>query len=277
MKSWLRILIVFLSVWTISRSAVLLLPGDPAEFLVHESLVRIDVPELRARMQLDRPAWSRILSAPGGRSLTRNESSTALVARATTQSLLLTALTLAFALPATFFLLFLRFSGARARTLSSIFALVLGSTPLILSGSLLLRYFSFPNPLLPAIALSLHLTAFWQRALSRQLDRRLPFSSMQGGRARGFTESRVFLRDLLAPALGSFIAYFGTQIGVLLNGSLLIEVLFQWNGLGSLIAESVLSRDYPVLDAAILAAALLTLFCQQLGYSFQKWWDPEIS
>jgi peptide/nickel transport system permease protein len=199
------------------------------------------------------------------------------VTRAATKSLLLTALTLALALPATFFLLYLRFSGARAGTLSSVFVLLLGSTPLILSGSLLLRFFSFPNPLLPALALSLHLTAFWHRALSRQLDRRLPLSSVQGGRARGFTASRVFLRDLLAPSLGSFIAYFGTQIGVLLNGSLLIEVLFQWNGLGSLIAESVLSRDYPVLDAAILAAALLTLFCQQLGYSIQKWWDPEIS
>jgi peptide/nickel transport system permease protein len=61
-----------------------------------------------------------------------------------------------------------------------------------------------------------------------------------------------------------------------LNGSLLVEVLFQWNGLGSLLAESVLSRDYPLIELGIMVAAFFSLIAQQMGYAAQQWWDPTI-
>jgi peptide/nickel transport system permease protein len=152
----------------------------------------------------------------------------------------------------------------------------LASAPVYVSGPLLLWLIPLPNPFLPALVLALHLTAVWYRALSVRLKQILPTSSVAGARALGFVEFHVFLRNLLAPALGSFLVFFGSQLGTLLNGSLLVEVLFQWNGIGSLLAESVLSRDYPLIEVAIMVAAFFSLTAQQLGYAAQEWWDPTL-
>ena len=92
----------------------------------------------------------------------------------------------------------------------------------------------------------------------------------------GFQEFRVFLLGALAPNLGGFMAYFGTQIGNLLNGSLIVETVFQWNGMGSLIATAVLSRDYPLIEASLACVTLITLITQQIGYQLQAWWDPKV-
>ena len=276
MKHALRPLLVFALVWCVSRSAVYLLPGDPAEYLVHEALVEVSPAGLREKMDLDRGPLERILSIPGGRSLVRDEPAGALLARAAVRSAILTLLTLAISIPLTFAGLFINFSSGPFRRLPSFAAFVLASVPVLALGPLLLRILPLANPLMPALVLALHLTAFWHRTLSKQLARALPLSSVPGARALGFAEWRVFHRNLLAPSLGGFLAFFGTQLGILLNGSLLVETLFQWHGLGSLLADSVLSRDYPIIELSILLIALLTLVAQQLGYALQRRWDPRI-
>jgi peptide/nickel transport system permease protein len=287
MKRGLRPLLVFALVWCVSRTAVYLLPGDPAEYLVHEALVEISPSSLREKMDLDRRPLERLLTVPGGRSLVRNEPARTLLARAALRSAILTLLTLAISIPLVFAGLFTGFGAGPLRDFPARATFVLASVPVLVLGPLLLRSLplanplllrSLPlaNPLLPALVLALHLTALWHRALSKQLSRALPSSSVPGARALGFQEWRVFHRSLLAPSLGGFLAFFGTQLGVLLNGSLLVETLFQWHGLGSLLADSVLSRDYPVIELSILLIALLTLLAQELGYALQRLWDPRI-
>ena len=277
MKGLLRILLVFSLVWIIARSAVFLLPGDPAEFLVHESLVQLDTPELREKMDLDRPALERIFSLPRNRSLIRNEKASQLLIRAWSRTLVLAALALLIALPATFIFLFLRFQGGLRGRFSEASTLILASVPLLIAGPILLRYVPLSNPLLPALTLSLYLVPFWSRTLSRKLDARLPMSSVEGSRALGFPELNIFTRDLIAPALGGFLAFFGSQLGYLLNGSILVETAFQWNGVGSLLGEAVLSRDFPVIEMTLITSALITLITQQVGYALQTWWDPRIT
>jgi peptide/nickel transport system permease protein len=276
MKSGLRILLVFLLVWVIARSAIYFLPGDPAEFLVHESLVKIEPQALREKMDLDRPAVQRIFSLPQNQSLIKNESTLTLLKRAWGRTLILALVSLALALPLTFGLLFLNFQRGSKRAFSNLLTLVLASIPILVLGPILLRTLPFPNPLLPGIVLALYLTAFWYRTLSKRLESQLPGSSVAGARALGFSELKTFTRNLLAPSLGGFIAFFGTQLGFLLNGSLLVETIFQWNGIGSLLADAVLSRDYPIIEVGMMTAALLTLLAQQAGYAFQTWWDPRI-
>jgi glutathione transport system permease protein len=276
MKSAWRILIVLVLVWCIARTAVYLLPGDPAEFLVHESLVQMDPSMLRQKMNLDLSPAERLLSLPRNQSLTRPETAFFLIRNATLKTLILAFLSVVFALPMTFFLLFRQFTRNGRAALPGWLALVLASAPVYVTGPLLLWFLPLPNPLLPAFVLALHLTSVWYRALSARLGRILPVSSVSGARALGFSEPRVFLRNLLAPALGTFMVFFGSQLGTLLNGSLLVEVLFQWNGLGNLLAESVLSRDYPLIELGIMVAAFLSLTSQQLGYAAQEWWDPTV-
>ncbi len=276
MKTPLRILLVFSLVWSLSRSAIYFLPGDPADFLVHESLVQVTPEDLRSKMDLDRGIIHRVFSLPKNESLIQKQSTTTLVGRAFFKSVTLTLLTLAFSLPATLGLLYLHFQSGRRRSLSHAISIFIASTPLFVAGPLLLRCFQFPNPILPALTLSLYLTGFWYRSLSKKLDALLPESSVPGARALGFPEFQVFSRNLLAPALGSFLAYFGTQLGILFNGSLIVETIFQWNGLGSLLAESVLSRDYPVIEVCLLVVTLLTLLSQQIGYWLQSLWEPRL-
>jgi peptide/nickel transport system permease protein len=277
MKSWLRLPLIFALVWCVSRSALYFLPGDPAEFLVHESLVEISPSDLRQKMELGVSPLKRIFSFPKSHSLVRNESAITLLGRASRRSLILTLLTLSLSLPLTFLSLFITFQKRAGSVLIHTGILILASTPVFIAGPLFLRIAPLSNPILPAIVLALHLTAFWHRTLSKQLERELPLSSVAGARALGFPEVTVFRKNLLAPSLGKFIAFFGTQLGILLNGSLLVEVLFQWHGVGSLLAESVLSRDYPVIEITLMAVALITLVTQQLGYFLQNKWDPRVT
>jgi len=276
MKNLYRIAVVFLLVWTASRTAVYLLPGDPAEFLVHDSLVQLEPSELRKKMDLDRPLIERIFSLPQNESLVLKEKTSTLVLRASIHTFILSLLSLLFALPSTLGLLYLHFLRGWKRRASEFSTQMITSVPVIVLGPLLLRNSSIPNPWLPAIALSVSMTAFWYRALSRKLEAMIPTSSVTGARALGYPEFRVFYRNLLAPGFGSFVAYFGTQLGILFNGSLLVETIFQWNGLGSLMTNSVLSRDYPVIELCLMIAAILTLVSQQLGYELQKAWEPKL-
>jgi ABC-type dipeptide/oligopeptide/nickel transport system permease component len=75
----LRITLVLSLVWFVSRTAIYLLPGDPAEFLVHESLVQTTPEELRAKMDLHRTGLDRVFSWPSTQSLIKKETSTELV------------------------------------------------------------------------------------------------------------------------------------------------------------------------------------------------------
>lgn len=276
MKSACRILLVFVLVWCIARTAIFMLPGDPAEFLIHDSLVQIDPSLLRQKMDLDGSPWSRLLSLPESQSLIRSENAVFLVKNALIHTGILGALSVVFAIPVTFLLLFLDFRRSGGSRLSECVSVVLASAPVFVTGPILLWLLPVPNPTLPALVLALHLTAVWYRALSVRIRQLLPLSSVPGARALGFGELRVFSKNLLAPALGTFLVFFGSQLGTLLNGSLLVEVLFQWNGLGYLLAEAVLSRDYPLIEIGIMTAAFLSLGTQQLGYAAQRWWDPTL-
>jgi ABC-type dipeptide/oligopeptide/nickel transport system permease component len=280
----LRIVLVFSLVWTLSRTAIYLLPGDPAEFLVHESLVNTTPEILRAKMDLHRTGLRRVFSWPSTRSLIKNEASTEMVSTALRNSLLLALLALLLTVAFTLSLLYFSFQNERFRILALHLTALFASIPVFVAGPLLLLIFSvwlkiippFKNPILPALTLAIYLSGFWFRALQNRIDHFLPDSPVQGARARGLSERVVFLKYLLAPVAGGFAAYFGTQIGILLNGSLLVEVVFQWPGIGSLLADSVLSRDYPVIEFALLAVTLITLCSQQLGYSLQKQWEPKL-
>jgi peptide/nickel transport system permease protein len=276
MKSFGRILLVFLLVWCAARTAVFLLPGDPVDFLVHDSLVQVDPALLRSRMDLDGSPWSRLFSLPRNQSLIRSETAAVLMKSAVLHTGVLGLLSVLLAIPLTFLLLFLDFRRNGESTISAWASITLASAPVFVTGPILLWLLPIPNPILPALVLALHLTAVWHRALSARIRQLLPSSSVPGARALGFGEIRVFYKNLLAPALGTFLVFFGSQVGTLLNGSLLVEILFHWNGLGNLIAESVLSRDYPLIEIGIMVAAFFSLLAQQLGYAAQKWWDPTV-
>ncbi len=284
MKVIIRMILVFSLVWIVSRTAIYMLPGDPAEFLVHESLVQATPETLRAKMNLDQSPIKRVFSFPGGNSLVKKESSLELVQKALSKSFILTLLSLFLSVFFTGSALYASFLNPKAKQWLTHFFGISASVPLFIIGPVLILTFCVylkllppvQSPILPAFALSLNLSSFWFRTLNQKLETYLNQSAVTGARARGLNEETVFFKYLFAPILGSFLAYLGTQIGVLLNGSLLVELIFQWNGLGSLLADSVLSRDYPVIELCILVVTFISLCSQQTGYLLQELWEPKL-
>jgi peptide/nickel transport system permease protein len=113
---------------------------------------------------------------------------------------------------------------------------------------------------LPAITLStvtIAATMRYQRAAMLEVLR-LPY--IVTARAKGLPESRVTGRHAWRNALFPVITIFGLWLPILVTGSVFVEEVFAWPGLGSLAAGAATARDYPLLmGASLLAAALVVL------------------
>jgi peptide/nickel transport system permease protein len=128
--------------------------------------------------------------------------------------------------------------------------------------------------LLPALVLALSLSGFWARLIRSRVRETLHHGSALCARARGLPQWKILLKYGFAPCAGPIAAYLGTQLGSLLGGLFVIEVIFGWPGLGALFVDSVLKRDYPVVEAALFASALIALLGNGLGDWMQDRVDP---
>lgn len=80
-------------------------------------------------------------------------------------------------------------------------------------------------------------------------------------RAKGASEPRVMIRHVLRNALLPVVTLGGLQLGQLAGGALVTEIVFAWPGLGGLMYDALLQRDYPVLLGLLaVVAALVVLF-----------------
>ncbi len=79
---------------------------------------------------------------------------------------------------------------------------------------------------------------------------------MRTARAKGVSETRVVLKHGLRNAMIPVVTMMGLQFGFLLGGSIVVEKVFNWPGLGRLLVDSVEMRDYPVIQAEVLLFSL---------------------
>ena len=79
---------------------------------------------------------------------------------------------------------------------------------------------------------------------------------MRTARAKGLTERAVVLKHCLRNALIPVVTMMGLQFGFLLGGSIVVETVFNWPGLGRLLVDAVDMRDYPVIQALVLLFSL---------------------
>ena len=76
-------------------------------------------------------------------------------------------------------------------------------------------------------------------------------------RAKGLSERSVLLSHAMRNAWPPILTIIGLQMGSLFSGAILTETIFSWPGMGQLIVDRVLARDYPVVQGVVLVAALL--------------------
>jgi len=95
-------------------------------------------------------------------------------------------------------------------------------------------------------------------------------------RAKGLSEEDVKYRHALRNALLPIITIFGLLIPSLIGGSVIIESIFAWPGIGQLSYQSVLSRDYPTIMTLNSIAAVLVLLGNLIADLLYAWVDPRI-
>ena len=95
-------------------------------------------------------------------------------------------------------------------------------------------------------------------------------------RARGLSEGRILLRHVLRNALLPVITIVGLQLGALLSGAIVTEVVFAWPGLGTLLIQAIQSRDYPVVQGCMLLIATSYVVINLLTDLAYAWADPRI-
>jgi peptide/nickel transport system permease protein len=130
---------------------------------------------------------------------------------------------------------------------------------------------------LPVAVLALGALAGAQRTLRASLLDALQAPHVESARARGLPERRVVRRHALRSALNPLVTLFGIRLAELLSGAALVEVVFQYPGMGRLVLEATIGRDLFVVTGAVLLGALVLVAANLLADLALAWLDPRTS
>jgi peptide/nickel transport system permease protein len=112
----------------------------------------------------------------------------------------------------------------------------------------------FDSLIMPAVVLAVLPTAIVSRLLRSSLLEVFGEDYMRTARSKGLSGTTVIVRHALRNAGIPVITYLGTVLGYLLEGVIIVEFIFAWPGLGSLMYEAISQRDYPMIQAMVLLA-----------------------
>lgn len=113
--------------------------------------------------------------------------------------------------------------------------------------------------ILPALVLGVASAASFARFTRGSMVEALSQDYVRTARAKGLPESRVVWRHAFRNALGVLITLAGLSAPLLLGGAVVVETVFAWPGMGSLMVESIFARDYPVVLAINFVGACLVI------------------
>ncbi|MDU4961750.1 MAG: ABC transporter permease subunit [Sporomusaceae bacterium] len=128
---------------------------------------------------------------------------------------------------------------------------------------------------LPAITLSMVYIATYIRLLRNTMIQNKQENYVLYARARGLS-SRTINRHILKNSLHSSLTAFGMSIPKLIAGTVVIENIFAWPGIGRLCVSAIFNRDYPVIQAYVLLMAVLFVVCNFLVDLFSAALDPRV-
>jgi len=274
----LGILPVLLLISLLVFGFVHLLPGDPARLVAGQDATERDIMAVRAALGLDRPLWEQYVTYVGnvlqgdfGVSLKTRRPVSEEIGERFFPTLWLTIISMVWA---TLFGLVIGVSSAvrrgRWQDHGGMLVAVSGiSLPSFWLGLLLIDWFSvrlgwlptsgygtFSHFILPSITLGVGVAAVMARFTRSSFIEIAREDYIRTARAKGAFESLVVWKHILRNALIPIITMVGLQFGFLLGGSIVVETVFAWPGLGRLLVDSVSFRDYPVIQAEILLFSL---------------------
>ncbi len=135
---------------------------------------------------------------------------------------------------------------------------------------------SLKGLLLPALALAIPMASRFLRQFRAELLEQLGKSYVGGAFSRGVKARYVLFRDVLHNASISILTIVGLSVGTLFGGSVVIETIFRWPGLGKMVMDAITARDYPVIQAFVLFAAVVYVGVNLLTDIAYHWIDPRV-
>ena len=278
-------LVVMLIVSSTVFAIIRLAPGDPATVMLGDLATQADVDRLRNSLGLDKPLiqqfgifLGKIATGDLGRSIVFNRPVLSIIGDRAELTLVLTflSISLAIAIGVPIGILSATKRGTladQALTTGSMFA---ASLPSFWIGLTLMTFFSvdlrwFPvagyGPpdatfferlhylVLPAIALGVPSSALIMRFTRNGMLEVLSEDYIRTARAKGMPMSVVVWKHALKNALNQILTVVGLTVAILLGGAIVTESVFALPGVGRLVVQSVLNRDYPVIQGTLLVVS----------------------
>jgi ABC-type dipeptide/oligopeptide/nickel transport system permease component len=303
----LGLVLVWLGVTILVFSIMHLAPGDPAMIILGPKATAESLARLRHELGLDQPLpvqylrWlGNVLQGDFGRSLQlKRDVSELLWTRFRATALLATAATViavAIGLTAGVVSATRQYSvWDRAAMLLALlgFCLPVFWLGLILQIGLAYRLPVFPvsgmnapgqsgfldtlhHLVLPAVTLGIGPAAVIARMTRSSVLEVIRQDFVRTARAKGLAERVVILRHVLRNALIPVLTIVGLQVGYLFGGAVLVEMVFSWPGLGLLMVNGILARDFPVVQGAVLIVATTYVLVNLLVDVLYTLVDPRV-
>jgi len=135
---------------------------------------------------------------------------------------------------------------------------------------------SWAGIVLPAVTIAVLQVALLSRMVRREMVGALSAPYFTVARARGVSESGLIWGYALRNSAVPVVTALGTRFASMLNGVVVVEVVFGWPGIGSLVVRALETRDYPLIQATVLVTAVLAVAVQLLVDLCYPLLDPRV-
>lgn len=297
-KKLLLLIPLLLGITSLTFTLTKALPGDPVLSMVGERAQPEVIEKIRRELGADRSIFIQyfgyvrlLLKGEFGRSYYTNRKvfDDLLIKFPNTLKLALGAMVIA--VPFGLFLGLL--SACRRGTITDRITSSLSVTglsiPVFWSGLLIMLLFSLKLELLPpsgtgsikflvlpSITLALPAIATLTRVTRTTLIEIFAMPFVTTARAKGIKESRVNILHVFKNALIPLVTVIGLDFGSYLNGAVLTETIFGWDGMGRFTMEGIIKRDYPVIMGSIIAGTVMLVLINLLVDVLYHYLDPRI-
>ena len=134
----------------------------------------------------------------------------------------------------------------------------------------------YKEVLLPAVTLAVHEAAFFARLMQTSTLEVLQADYIRTARAKGLSWSRVIRKHVVRNALLPVVNYAGISLGVLMGGALVIESIFQFNGIGRLFVRALAGNNNPVIVAVAVYSLITFIVLSAVTDMLSAYLDPRI-
>ena len=272
--------------------------GDPLVTLLPAEVSQQEVAAVRAELGLDQPLYVQYGRFLGdavrgdfGRSFRQGEPAMALVLERLPATIQLTAgaLLLAIVVAVPLGILAAVYRGSAWDYLAIGFAVLGQAIPAFWLGLILIFTLSvelnwLPTSgsdgpeylIMPVITLGWYTAASIARMVRTSMLEVLGQEYLVTARAKGLDSRTIVVRHALKNAALPVVTLIGIQLGSMLGGAVVVETIFSWPGVGRLLVQSILGRDYPAVQAAIFLLAMTFVSLNMLADLINGYLDPRI-